>query len=77
MTDQVWTMPEWMEPYRELIVNTGGNTIESLMNDKTTTGFNNMIRAAIIAAVESQILLLSYLKNAGLLAEVPTVKTDP
>jgi hypothetical protein len=27
-----WTMPAELEPYRELITNTGGNTVERLMS---------------------------------------------
>lgn len=65
-----WTMPEWMEPYRELIRNTGGNPIEELVNDRTTNAQSNMIRAALIVAVESQVGLLMSLHAKGLLAPV-------
>ena len=53
-----WVMPDWMEKYRPLISNTGGNSIEDLINDKETTAWNNLIRAVLISAVESQIGLL-------------------
>lgn len=62
-----WLMPKWMEPYRNLINNTGGNPIEELMNDTTTNGQNNVIRAALIIAVDSQITLLFQLKKKGFL----------
>ncbi len=60
-----WVMPEWMEPYRALIVNTGGNPIEELMNDHRTTQFNNVIRAGLIVAVHSQVFLLERLRAGG------------
>lgn len=62
-----WVMPEWMEPYRGCIVNTGGNSIESLMNDTSTNMFNNALRSALIVAVQSQILLLWDLHHKNLL----------
>lgn len=63
-----WVMPEWMEPYRDMIRNTGGNSVESLMNDHKTNGFNNSIRAALIVAVDSQVSLLGALHRAGRLS---------
>lgn len=62
-----WKMPNWMLPYRPLINNTGGNPIESLMNDKHTDGFNNAIRSTLIISVESQINLLTMLHDRGML----------
>ena len=32
-----WKMPDWMKPYEKLINNTGGNTVEELLNDHETT----------------------------------------
>jgi hypothetical protein len=60
-----WVMPGWMEPYRELIGNTGGNPIEELMNDRTTNARSNMIRSALIVSVESQVALLYRLRQGG------------
>jgi hypothetical protein len=62
-----WVMPEHLEPFRKYIANTGGNSIEDLMGDRTTTMFNNSIRAALIVGCESQISLLQSLHKAGLL----------
>jgi hypothetical protein len=62
-----WLMPDWMEPYRELINNTGGNPIEELLNDRHTTAQVNLIRAALIVAVTSQVHLLTTLHNQGML----------
>ena len=65
-----WTMPEWMEPYRNVITNTGGNPIEDLMNDHDSNMFNNAVRAALCIAVASQVSLLEKLHNEGRLVEV-------
>ncbi len=60
-------MPDWMEPYRQLISNTGGNPIEELMNDTKTNARSNMIRAALIVSVDCQVKLLARLHHLGLL----------
>lgn len=70
-----WTMPAWMEPYRELIADTGGNSIEELYNDSTTTARSNLIRAALIIAVKDQVGLLYRLHRLGCLR--PPVPRDP
>ena len=62
-----WVMPEWMEDYRDLIGNTGGSSVEELMNDHKTNGFNNVIRAGLIVSVDSQVALLTALHARGLL----------
>lgn len=61
-------MPEWMEPYRGLIGNTGGDTVEGMMNDHKTNGFNNAIRSAMIISVDAQVALLTILHARRLLA---------
>ncbi len=63
-----WTMPEWMEPYRDLFCNTGGNSVEELMSDKSANVANNAVRAALIVAVRSQVGLLTGMHERGLLA---------
>lgn len=63
-----WTMPEWMEPYRDLFQNTGGNSIEDLMRDTTTNAFNNVVRSALIISVSAQIDLLHRMHARGMLA---------
>lgn len=67
---KAWEMPEWVEPYRSVICNTGGNSIESLMNDKSTNMHNNAVRSVIIACVSSQINLLAALHETGCLREL-------
>ena len=62
-----WSMPKWMEEYRVFIVNTGGNDIEELMNDHTTTVIENAPRAVICCCVKSQVTLLGLLKEQNLL----------
>ena len=70
MNWKTWTMPEWMEPYRKFIGETGGNLIEELMNDHHTTAQVNIIRAGLIVCVNAQISMLHRLHRAGLLREV-------
>lgn len=62
-----WVMPVWMEPLRSEINNTGGSTVEQLMNDVTTNFFNNHVRAFLIGAVSSQVQLLMTLHKKGIL----------
>lgn len=66
-TPSVWTMPPHLERFRDHITNTGGNSIESLMNDHDSTLFNNAIRATLIIAVKSQMSLLETLHSLNLL----------
>lgn len=76
MDKKQWQMPEWMEIYREHLTNTGGNSVESLMNDTKTNGFNNLIRASMIISIESEIALLVRLYKRGLLNKDGDSKTD-
>lgn len=72
-----WRMPEWMEPYRDLFRNTGGNSIERLMTLPPGTGRSNVILAALGACAESQVGLLHALHHKGLLRErMMEVKRD-
>ena len=68
--ERVWKMPKWMEPFRKMIVNTGGNAVEELMNDHDSTQFNNVIRAGLCVCVDSQVSLLTRLASAGKLIGV-------
>lgn len=67
-----WKMPKWMEPYRDMIGNTGGNSIEDLMNDDgvNSTVFNNAPRALICVAVKSQVGLLYRMRDSAMLAKI-------
>lgn len=58
-----WKMPAWMEPYRSCINNTGGNSVEELMNDHTSNMQNNFVRAALCIAIKSQVSLLNSLHD--------------
>jgi hypothetical protein len=62
---QPWVMPDWMEPFRELIHSTGGNPVEELMNDHDANAFNNVPRAMVCVAVKSQVGLLETLYACG------------
>jgi hypothetical protein len=66
-TDRTWEMPAWMEPYRDFITNTGGNSIESLLNGKATRVQINAPRALLEVSVEAQVSLLERLHKEGLL----------
>lgn len=63
---QRWTMPKWMESYRSFINNTGGNTVEDLMN-KFTPMDVNMPLAILECCVSSQVALLTTLHTKGLI----------
>jgi hypothetical protein len=65
-----WKMPEWMEPYRDLFENTGGNSVEELMDHEFTNA--NIVRGTLAVCVESQVILLRRLRAKGLLTGVPT-----
>lgn len=63
-----WTMPSWMEPYREDFVNTGGNSIEELMDDldrDKTMVQTNVVRFVLAVSVSSQVGMLTRLHEAG------------
>jgi len=63
-----WTMPAWMEPYREHIVNTGGNAIEDMVNGDASP-LINLPLSTLQACVKSQVALLIRLREVHLLAE--------
>jgi hypothetical protein len=63
-----WKMPAWMEPYRDSFCNTGGNSIEELMNDRSTNIANNAVRVALITAVDAQVGLLCRLRERKVLS---------
>ncbi|MDB6020789.1 MAG: hypothetical protein JWQ04_646 [Pedosphaera sp.] len=60
-----WTMPKHLEKYRGAIGDTGGNSIEALMNDADTTEFNSRVRLHVIFVVEAQLRLLERLHKKG------------
>jgi len=64
-------MPSWMEPYRKLIGNTGGNTVEELMNGDADPSVNLPL-STLQACVKSQVGLLLRMHEAEILAvELP------
>jgi len=61
-------MPAWMEPYRDLINNTGGNPVEDLMNDLRNNRrllHSNVVRWSLAMAVSGQVNLLYALHEGG------------
>lgn len=61
-----WVMPGWMESYRALIVNTGGNSIEDMMNGNESP-LINLPLSTLQACVKSQVALLEGLRRIGVL----------
>ncbi len=71
-----WVMPDWMERFRDFIRDTGGNTVEDLMNDTDSNSQNNHIRWAMKVSVADQVKLLGVLVAAGeLVAETHELVT--
>lgn len=66
MTQRGWVMPKWMEPFRGFFQNTGGNSVEFLMNDQSPWQIN-AIRAMLAVGVKSQVGLLEKLRKENLL----------
>lgn len=67
-----FAVPDWMESYRDLIGETGGNTVEELMNrlrNEPNLAATNIFVAGMALCVNAQIQLLHRLHAAGLLAE--------
>lgn len=61
-----WAMPDWMEPHRESICNTGGNTVEEVVNGNADP-FINLPLSVLQACVKSQVGLLSSLRKRGII----------
>ncbi|GAA3751609.1 hypothetical protein [Micromonospora maritima] len=69
-----WEMPDWMEQYRDLIGNTGGNTVEDLLYRLETTerlAFTNIVVFTMATDVKAQVGLLYRLRQAGMLRGEP------
>lgn len=62
-------MPKWMEPYRSLFKNTGGNKIERLMNGHTAMQINAPL-AFLETSCEAQVEMLEVLHVMGLLTDL-------
>lgn len=61
-----WKMPKWMELYRSDIKNTGGNTIEELVNGNTDPVVNLPV-STLEVCVKSQVSLLYQLRGKGMI----------
>lgn len=70
----MWRMPQWMEPYRSFIAETGGNEIEELIfsfdHDKNLAR-TNFPRFAIACMARAQVGLLQRLHKDGSLPPAP------
>lgn len=65
-----WHIPDWMKKYEPLFCNTGGNTVEDLMNrdPREANVVINAPVALLCVAVQSQVTLLHQLRKEGKLA---------
>jgi len=64
----VWEMPEFMLPYRKLIeAGCGGNSAETLMNNKGANYFNNPILCELIGMCHAKVSMLFSMKKCNLL----------
>lgn len=71
-TVEKWVMPEWMESYREHIVNTGGNEVEDLihrLNTEQRLAATNFPVFTLAVAVKSQVSLLKALHANEMLTD--------
>jgi hypothetical protein len=65
-----WTMPAWMEPLRSSICNTGGNSVEELVNGNADPVINLPL-STLQACVKSQVALLLSLNSRRMLTVPP------
>lgn len=67
MADE-WKMPEWMEPFRKFITNTGGNPVERMMNGNADPQINLPL-STLQACVKSQVALMEGLHKVNMLVD--------
>lgn len=60
---EIYVVPDWMQQYLPLFNNTGGNNVEELLHDDSTTPFANIVRYMLIVSVRSQFDLLVMLRK--------------
>jgi hypothetical protein len=68
MSDETETfvLPAELEPWRdEIEAECGGLSVETLLNDHITNGFNNAIKSALISMVDTKVRTLSRLYRKG------------
>jgi hypothetical protein len=70
---RIYVVPDWMPQYFPLFSNTGGNSVEELLHDDSTTPFANVVRYLLIIAVRSQFDLLMALNKQGALPPTATM----
>ncbi len=62
----MWTMPEWMKPYSNLISPQGEAHVVEMVNDKTPIQINAP-RALIATEIVGRVQMITRLNEAGLL----------
>lgn len=60
---EIYVVPDWMRHYMPLFNNTGGNDVEELLHDDSTTPFANVVRYMLIVSARSQFDLLVTLRK--------------
>ena len=65
MAQGKWTMPEWMERFRDCFTYTGGNSIEDLVNGDADPRINLPL-STIQFGVKSQVMLLEKMRRKGM-----------
>lgn len=71
--DTPWVMPDWMEPYRQMLESTaGGNTVEEMIKRFRTETYlirTNLPVYLMAHGVDMQVRLLLQLRAAGKLED--------
>lgn len=67
MSEHRWTMPEWMEPYREFIKGTNGASVEDCM-DRVLNARSSSVQVMRTLEVQVQVTLLYTLHREGKLS---------
>lgn len=61
---KLWTLPKHFERYRKLLEDDlGGNSLEELINDHKTNGFNNIVKTGLICMADSKVKFLYKLEK--------------
>jgi hypothetical protein len=73
-----FVLPDYLEPWREHIqAECGGCSVEELLNDRKTNGWNNAIKSALICMCETKVKLLARLHKEGHLPPSPSKAEAP
>lgn len=72
-TPTEFKLPDYLEPWRgEIEAECGGCSVEELLNDHVSNGFNNPLKCALISMADTKVRLLARMHKRGELPERPT-----